>query len=90
VEDHKEADFVYDRFKSIAHNKPQLRIPIIKLLQKAVDNKYAVFRKNNKAVRGTSCRRLCSFDEKYIVQLFDSIIRGNINYYSCCNQRSDM
>lgn len=78
------------KYKSISHNKPQLRIPVVDILKRAVDNKFATSRDRTNSVRAVSCRRLGSFTEDKIVTLYNSIIRGIINYYSCCNQRSDL
>lgn len=80
----------FARYKSISHNKAQLRIPVVDILRKAVDNKFATPMDKKNSVRATSCRRLGSFTEKEIVSRYNSIIRGIINYYSCCNQRSDL
>lgn len=82
------------KYSLISFNKPQLRVSIESLIKRAVDHGYAV--KNpkspsyNKGTRATSCRRLTSFDDEKIVALYNSIIKGVINYYSCCNQRSDL
>jgi hypothetical protein len=83
-----------DRYRSTCFNKPQLRVPMESLIKRSVDNGYAVKNSKspnyNKGTRATSCRRLVSFDDDKIVNLFNSIIRGIIKYYSCCNQRSDL
>jgi group II intron reverse transcriptase/maturase len=83
-----------DRYWSTSFNKPQLRVPMESLIKRSVDNGYAVKNSKspnyNKGTRATSCRRLVSFDDDKIVNLFNSIIRGIIKYYSCCNQRSDL
>jgi len=80
----------FPKYKSINHNKAQLRIPVVDILKRAVNNKFAVYRDKTDKVRAVSCRRLGSFSEDQIVVLFNSIISGLINYFSCCNQRSDL
>jgi group II intron reverse transcriptase/maturase len=83
-----------NKYSLISLNKPQLRVPMESLIKKSVDNGYAVKDPKsptyNKGTRATSCRRISSFDDDKIVNLYNSIIRGIINYYSCCNQRSDL
>ena len=76
--------------KSTALNKVQLRIPVEKILRRAVDRGYAKIRKDGKSIRASSCRKLSSLEDKLIVQRFSSIIRGLMNYYSPANQYSDL
>lgn len=75
--------------KSISINNAQLRAPVERLLQRAVERGYAK-RRNDGTYRATSCRKLGSLTEKQIVVRYSSIIRGIVNYYSCVNSRSDL
>jgi Type II intron maturase len=83
-------DGLYPKTAAIAHNKPQLRVPIDSLLKKARENGFAVLRKDGRSYRGTSNRRLESFELDTIVNHFNAIIRGILTYYSCCNSRSQL
>lgn len=78
------------QLKSIAINQAQLRIPVELILQRAVERGYAKTRKDGKSIRASSCRKLCSFEDKLIVRRFSSIIRGLMEYYSPANRRSDL
>jgi group II intron reverse transcriptase/maturase len=77
------------QLKSIAINQAQLRIPSELILRRAVDRGYGKIRKNG-TIRPSSCRKLCSFEDKLIVNRFSSIIRGLMEYYSPANRRSDL
>lgn len=77
------------QLKSTAVNSAQLRVPVERLLGRAVEKQYAK-QKPNGTVRATSCRKLASLSEKELVIRFSSIIRGILKYYSCVNQRSDL
>jgi group II intron reverse transcriptase/maturase len=77
------------QLKSTAINSAQLRVPVERLLKRAVEKQYAK-QKPNGTVRATSCRKLASLSEKELVIRFSSIIRGILKYYSCVNQRSDL
>jgi hypothetical protein len=77
------------QLKSTAVNSAQLRVPVERLLGRAVEKQYAK-QKPNGTVRATSCRKLASLSEKELVTRFSSIIRGILKYYSCVNQRSDL
>lgn len=83
-------DGLYSKTVVIAHNKPQLRVPIDSLLKKARENGFAVLRKDGRSHRGTSNRRLESFELDTIVNYFNAIIQGILTYYSCCNSRSQL
>lgn len=82
---------LFPSYKSIAHNKPLMRAPIIDLLIRAVNNGYACYRGHNKhSVRGTSNRKLKEFDADIIVNLYNSKIRGIIRFYDFVNSKSDL
>jgi group II intron reverse transcriptase/maturase len=83
-------DGLYPKTIAVAHNKPQLRVPIDSLFKKARENGFAILRKDGRSHRGTSNRRLESFELDTIVNHFNAIIRGILMYYSCCNSRSQL
>ena len=83
-------DGLYPKTAAIAHNKPQLRVPIDSLFKKARENGFAILRKDGRSHRGTSNRKLESFELDTIVNHFNAIIRGILTYYSCCNSRSQL
>jgi group II intron reverse transcriptase/maturase len=84
-----EKDGLGHQLKSTAINSAQLRIPVNLLLKRAVDRGYGKVRKAG-SIRATSCRKLCSLDDKLIVQRFSSIIRGFMQFYSPANKLSDL
>jgi group II intron reverse transcriptase/maturase len=77
------------QLKSTSINSAQLRIPTDLLLRRAVDSGYGKIRKGG-TIRPTSCRKLCSLEDKQIVNRFSSIIRGLMAYYSPANRLSDL
>lgn len=77
------------QLKSIAINQAQLRIPSELLLRRAVDRGFGKIRKNG-TIRPSSCRKLCSLEDKQIVIRFSSIIRGLMEFYSPANSLSDL
>lgn len=77
------------QLKSTSINSAQLRVPTELLLRRAVDFGYGKIRKSG-TIRPTSCRKLCSLDDKKIVIRFSSIIRGLMAYYSPANSLSDL
>jgi group II intron reverse transcriptase/maturase len=79
----------FPNLKSISFNNAQLRVPILNVLNKAVDRGHAKLRKNG-TYRATSKRQWCSLTEAQIVTRYSSVIRGILQYYSCVNQRSDL
>jgi hypothetical protein len=83
-------DGLYPKTLAIAYNKPQLRVPMDSLFKKARENGFAKLRKDGRSHRGTSNRRLESFELDFIVNHFNAIIRGILTYYSCCNSRSQL
>lgn len=70
-------------------NKSQLRVPIQRLLDRAIENKHALIKPTG-TVRATSNRILTNFPESSIVHYYSGIIKGILGYYSCVNQRSDL
>jgi len=88
--EYKDGSGLGPQLKATAFNQAQLRVPVELILRRAVDRGYAKIRKDGISIRATSCRKLCSLDDKLIVQRFSSIIRGLIEYYSPANQRSDL
>ena len=89
VDESKGIDYGITQLKSIAINNASLKAPIVYLLERAVERKYAI-KKENGNFRATSRRQLCGLPEKVIVDRFSSIIRGILQYYSFVNQRSDL
>ena len=83
---------LYSSYKYQVYHKPQLRIPVqTLLLKKAVDYGYAKYRTaQKKAVKGTAQLRLQNFTEEQIVTWYNSKIRGILQYYGCCNCKSDL
>lgn len=82
---------LYPKYIHQAYNKPQFRIPTQTILKRAVDNGYARYRtKQERAVKGTAQIRLQNMTEEQIVTLYNSKIRGLLQYYGCCNQKSDL
>ena len=77
------------QLKSTAVKSAQLRIPTELILRRGVDSGYGKIRKGG-TIRPTSCRKLCSLDNKTIVNRFSSIIRGLMAYYSPANTFSDL
>lgn len=70
-------------------NNALMKIPVKRLLDRAVEREFAVYRKNG-IPRATAARRLSGLEDKLIVGRFSAILRGIYNYYSFCNQRSDL
>lgn len=72
-------------------NRPSLAAPIEDMFQRAIDNKYAVWRKDKKkGARSTSARWLTPNSPEDIVKRFNSIISGILNYYSFVNSKSSL
>jgi len=72
------------------HNRGNLTAPIIDLFNRAISNGFAKQLKNKELARATSKRVLCSLEDKAIVQRFNAIIRGILNYYSFVNKKSSL
>jgi group II intron reverse transcriptase/maturase len=77
------------QLKAISMNNAQFRIPVKRILNRAVERGHAKVRKDG-TYRATSKRAWSSLTEKQIVIRYSSIIRGIIEYYMCANQRSDL
>lgn len=75
--------------KMVAINLAQLRIPVLRILERLVDRGYATKRKSG-TYRATSVRKFSSFEDNLIVIRFSSVIRGLVNYYRPANQFSDL
>jgi group II intron reverse transcriptase/maturase len=89
VDESQSIDYGITQLKSVAINNASLKAPIVHLLEKAVEKKYAI-KKENGNFRATSRRALSGLPEKIIVNRYSSIIRGILQYYSFVNQRSDL
>jgi retron-type reverse transcriptase len=87
--DSKKVGSLPPRLKAISMNNAQFRIPIKRILNRAVERGHAKVRKDG-TYRATSKRAWSSLTEKQIVVRYSSIIRGIIEYYTCANQRSDL
>ena len=68
-------------------NSAQLRAPVFHLIQYAIRKGYAKVRENG-TVRATSCQRISSLEDKQIVQIFSTIIKEIVEYYSPTNHYS--
>jgi hypothetical protein len=67
----------------ISVNRPVLTAPIEDIIKKFILTKYCVAVKSNKKLaRATSFRQITNQEDKVIVNRFNSIIRGILNYYS--------
>lgn len=77
--------------KIIPLNRPSLTAPIEDLFERMVVKRYGVRRSSNsEIVRATSFREITAQDSHVIVQKFNSIIRGILNYYSFVSYRSKL
>jgi len=75
----------------VALNKPSLTVPTKDIFKRFIEKGYAVQRKSNKKLaRATSFRQITAQDSNAIVQRFNSIISGILNYYSFVNRKSDL
>jgi len=75
----------------ISMNRPSLTAPVEDLFERMVLKKYGVRRaSNSKIVRATSFREITAQDSHVIVQKFNNIIRGILNYYSFVSYRSKL
>lgn len=77
------------QLKAKVFNTAQLRVPIKRLMDRAVEKGYARPRIDGTA-RATASLRLATLEEKQIVLHYSSIIRGILEYYSPANQYSDL
>jgi hypothetical protein len=74
----------------VALNKPQLYIPIKKIILRLVAKGYADIRKDGISYRARRQNKYCTASEYDIVKHFTSIIRGLCNYYSFASQKSKL
>lgn len=75
----------------IALNRPSFTAPIKDMFERFIEKGYAVKRKSNKKLaRATSFRQITDQDNSAIVQRFNSIINGILNYYSFVDRKSDL
>lgn len=79
----------YKQIQARAINNAILHAPVRKLLDRAVARGFGKIRKSG-IPRATSHRKWTGFEDKLIVNLFSSILRGIYNYYTCVNSRSDL
>lgn len=77
------------KLRAQAINVAHFRVPVDRILKRLVDRGVAKVRGDG-TVRGTAYLRICMLEDAKIVQRFNSIIRGLLNYYSCINHRSDL
>ena len=77
------------QLKATAFNSAQLRVPVLTLMERAVDKGYACLRTDGTA-RATASLKLATLEERQIVLHFSSIIRGILEYYSPANKYSDL
>lgn len=89
TDESKDMEDGIQQLKSISINNASLKAPIVRLLERATERKYAV-KKDNGNFRATSRRAITGLPEKDIVNRYSSIIRGILQYYSFVNQRSDL
>jgi group II intron reverse transcriptase/maturase len=86
--DHKS---LISRSTMVPLNRPSFTAPIKDIFERFIEKGYGVRRKSNKKlVRATSFRQITAQDTDAIVQRFNSIINGILNYYSFINRRSDL
>ena len=89
IKDHKYNEDKSLQLKYTLLNKAQFRIPVELILRKAVYVGYGKIRKDG-SIRPSSCRKLCSLEDKLIVTKFSSIIKSLMDFYSPVNKRSDL
>jgi len=79
----------FPNLRSISMNNAQLRVPVQRILLRAIERGHAKKRPNG-SIRATSKRQWSSLSESQIVNRYSAVIRGILQYYSCVNQRSDL
>jgi len=77
-------------FTSQAVNTVHLRVPVDRIVKRLVDKGFCKADGMKGIARATSFSKLCMLEDGKIVQRFNAIIRGIVNYYSCVNHRSDL
>lgn len=71
--------------------KMRMLLPTKDLLERYIDRGLLVRRESDRRIaRATADRRIATLPEKEIVQRYNTIIRGLVNYYSFINRRSDL
>jgi group II intron reverse transcriptase/maturase len=82
---------VYTGSEIVPHNRPTLTAPVVDLFERMIRRGYGVQRKSDKRlIRPTSFRAITAQDSHVIVQRFNSIISGLLNYYSFVSYRSSL
>lgn len=76
------------RFKSRVSSRVVFKAPIKELLEKATINKF--FKKKDGKFIPTKVGWLINLDHADIIRFYNSIIRGNLNYYSFANNRKSL
>lgn len=75
----------------ISVNRPVLTAPINDIIDKFIAKKYCISVKSNKKIaRSTSFRQITNQEDHVIVNRFNSIIRGLLNYYSFVSWKSSL
>ena len=88
TKDHK---LLITKTKIVALNRPSLTVPVKDYFNRFIKKGYAVTRKSNKKLaRATSFRQITAQETHAIVERFNSIINGILNYYSFVSRRSDL
>lgn len=88
TKDHKS---LVTKSEKVPLNRPSLTAPVKDIFKRFIKKGYAVERKSNKKLaRATSFRQITAQDSHAIVQRFNSIINGVLNYYSFVNRKSDL
>jgi len=78
-----------NKLKAQAINTAHFRVPVDRILKRLVDRGVAKAREDG-TVRSTAFIRYSMMEDQDIVNRFNAIIRGLLNYYSCVNHRSDL
>lgn len=76
------------RFKSRVSGRIVLHAPIKELFEKASINGF--FKKKHGKFNPTNVGWLINFDHADIIKFYNSVIRGNLNYYSFANNRKSL
>lgn len=88
TKDHKS---LVTKSEKVPLNRPSLTIPTKDIFKRFIKKGYAVERKSNKKLAcATSFRQITVQDSNAIVQRFNNIINGILNYYSFVNRKSDL
>jgi len=87
----KEPGETESSLRVIPYNRPLLTAPIKDIFERMVKKGYATWRRSQKAlIRPTSFRNITAQEEHVIVQKFNSIIRGILNYYAFVSIKSQL